>query len=171
MRTFVILVLAATIIASCGKKASSESTAKSGGLEDFEINLECRRSGSNVEICRSYQINYKTGLHIIYRGDELRNAPRVTVLVRAKYQNGIRDARFPMVKQAGGSWYVMISNGCLKGKKSGCEVSGTDEMKNLLYWADGNQRFNALDVEVAFEDNQGHWDSRHGTNYQFNFHQ
>jgi hypothetical protein len=142
---------------------------------DMEFNTSCQERGP-VKVCRGMQGGGYTSLHIYYKGALLK-ASGLKAYVQVNYLDGIRSGLFnmdplypaPYDTQA----TVRITGGCLVGKLGGCVTSGTQEMRDLLFWAQNHMILNALDLEVAFvsDSQELGWDNQggFGINYKFSF--
>ncbi len=126
------------------------------------------QSHGPAHIQRDLQYSGAIALNVEYRG-ELSKSSSVAVVLKIIYHDGIREALFEMTPVEGG-WTTRVTNGCLVGMMGGCQTQGTDEMKDLLFWASRvPMTLNALHVELAFVDDQGKWDNNNGSNYIFVF--
>ncbi len=125
--------------------------------------------GAHIE--RQMQGSGAVALNIKYTGS-LANSSGVSVLIMINYYDGQRQLLIPM-NNFGSHWEVRVTNGCLIGMLGGCEQYGTDEMRELLYWASwqrpGKMFLNRLSVGLAFVNDNGQWDSRDGRNFSFDF--
>lgn len=123
-------------------------------------------------IRRDLQPSGAVAINVSY-GRSLANSQSLSMVIRIKYSDGIREMTVPMEKRDGQIWWARVTNGCLKGMIGGCEQYGTEAMNSLLYWASWNDRgtnvLNALNIELAFVNEKGEWDSRDGQNYRFQF--
>ena len=121
-----------------------------------------------VQIKRDLQGSGAVALNILYQG-ALSKSQNLSAVVRITYLDGVREATFPMSRY-GDAFYVRVTNGCLVGSLGGCATPGTDAMKYLLQWAGRMpMTLNALNVELAFVNENGTWDSRNRANYPFHF--
>ncbi len=152
----------------------SSVALSSGYPSDYELKTDSPIAGNytDVGIYRSIQSGGGMALEIFYKGKKASRAP-VSVFVRVKYLDGNREALLPMAPKAisGGGivQHLRLTNGCLVGAMGGCKVSAPPLMQHLLYWASSQDRLNALDIEFAFVDAGGNWDSHNRQNYQYRF--
>ncbi len=126
-----------------------------------------------VVVSRAIQSYYGAAiLHVYYKGD-LKENPGLMMWIRVNYGDGAREAVFPVDHLNDHTLHgVKITGGCLRAQGSNCIREGTPEMKHLLYWAQGyGMTLNELDIQVAFFDRDGAWDSNGhiGGNYHFRF--
>jgi hypothetical protein len=126
-----------------------------------------------VRVVRAIQPGgWQTVLDVDYMG-RLVASPGLKVYVRVNYQNGAREAVFPLHAYNGRGYYraeTRITGGCLTGELGGCREHGSAEMRELLLWAQrADGTLYALDVEFAFFDDAGNWDSKDGANYRVRF--
>jgi hypothetical protein len=125
---------------------------------DSNIKYSCQTQRA-VRVCRSMQSMYGlAALDISYSGD-LAGSPGVSAVVRVNYLDGVRQLTVPL-ERAYRTSVARITGGCLVGTLGGCAKRGTAEMRDLLVWAQqSGGKLNALDVEVSFVDQYGHWDN------------
>ncbi len=142
---------------------------------DYEVKTDLPMGGnySDVSIYRSIQATGAMALEIYYKGKMAQRAP-VSVFVRVKYLDGNREGLLQMSPKAisGGGivQHLRLTNGCLVGEMGGCKVTAPPIMKHLLFWGSAlGMKLNALDIEFAFVDAAGNWDSLNGRNYQYRF--
>lgn len=164
-----------TSVVGCSA-ASSHSGVQSNYPPDYIMGRTCRDNGV-VEVC---QIRYSQafGLEVVYRG-YLKQSANVAAWIKL---NG-NDAQFSLTrKTVDRSIEVRVHdvrltsnvkdcypdidpNGRVHGHKC---VHATDAERHLFYWA---QRYagiaNDWDLELAFVDGHGNWDSNDGQNYKF----
>jgi hypothetical protein len=129
------------------------------------------QSNNIVGVTRGMQLaNEAAVLDITYTGPLLSH-PGLSIWVKVNYSNGARTATFALTPQASGnSAEVVITGGCLvSGSNESCATPGTQQMKDLLAYAQNGTTLNALNMEVAFFDGQGNWDNYYGSNYHIFF--
>jgi hypothetical protein len=119
---------------------------------------------------RNLQVGGHIALDLSYQDGKLAGAEYLRLYIRLNYNDGARDAVFPMTKE-GGRHFVRVTNGCLVGGEAGrCLQGSSDVMRNLLIWATRiPYTLNQLSLEVAVVDEAGRWDSIDGENYKFVF--
>lgn len=159
------------LLASCGQPKTTESTVKSGYPGDYSMGYSCQKNGP-VEVCRAIQTGGLLAVLDIRYSNGVLDAKKVSAFVRVKYLDGNREGVFPTLFYQQPFAQVRVTGGCMVGVMGGCARSGTAEMRDLLQWAQTyGGTLNALDLEVAFVDDRGNWDSRFGANYAFHFDQ
>ncbi len=165
-----LLPLFVCLLAACGQAQPTPSAPKSEYPGDYSIGYSCQTNGP-VEVCRALQGGNLAVLDIRYKNGVL-DARKVSAFVRVKYLYGNREGVFPTLYFQEPFAQVRVTGGCLVGMLGGCARSGTAEMRDILQWAQTSSgTLNALDLEVAFVDDHGIWDSRFGANYAFHFDQ
>lgn len=175
MKTSYSIVLTGMMVLTfgCGAKSQQASELQSNYPPDYPISSACRKIDA-VEVCRSY--NYSAAyVRITYNGD-LARASDLRVYLKI---NG-KEGKFKMTSATEYSGYyypaaLSLSDG-VHNCRSAANGSGwecdqaTPEEKDLLFYVRNQFGYpNAVDVELAFFDSEGHWDSRFGENYKFRF--
>lgn len=148
-----------------------------------------------IRIERSEQKDGGTSLLITYAGFLAQQTPAgVKAYVKVNEPGGtFRAYEFPVKSAGKRSSVFFLSSTCYEGKLDGCKIRVDDalkpaadaEMEKLL--TPGLRRslinmkallaptvgpvgkLHELDLEIAFTDGHGNWDSKHGANYRFEF--
>jgi hypothetical protein len=133
---------------------------------DMAIKKSCQENGP-VKVCRAIQYPGFAVLDIAYSGT-LTLDKDLSAYVKVNYQDGSKDILVPMHSNR-----ARITGGCLVGIAGGCQVYGTEAMRDVLVWAQqpNDMILNALDLEIAITNGQGIWDSNLSENYHFHFSQ
>lgn len=136
----------------------------------YQISRSNQTSGP-VVVSRGMEIGYRQAvLDITYSG-KLATHKGLKAWVQIHYNDSSPSATFLVTPQAMGHFAeVRITGGCLRSDEQGnCAELGTQQMRDLLIYAQNGSTLNALDGEVAFVDVDGHWDNNSGSNFHFKF--
>lgn len=167
MNKLLIALCLAALLPACGSTEPDSSEVESGYPSNYPIFSDVR-AAEKVAVTRSLQSDGGIGLWIEY-GGHLRGSSGLKVYVKVNYLDGSRDLLVPLDSDTGSAARFRLSSRCLVGEYGGCARQAPDSMKHLLYWAVGTRRLNALDMELAFTNDQGEWDSKYGANYRVQF--
>lgn len=162
MKTFFCLLFGMSLLAQASEYPS-----------DYSANSSCQTQDP-VTVCRAVQIGPKLAVLDIYYSGRLRNSSKISAWIKINYADGNRQATFQMTpyNPENQQFHFRVTGGCLVGTLGGCEQRGTEQMRDLLAWAQQyNGKLNALDLNLAFFNDNGIWDNNNnpGGNYHFYF--
>jgi hypothetical protein len=146
----------------------SLSTMASNYPSDMTMFQEQPVTQGPLTVTRGLQYSGKAVLEIDYNGYLKNIDSPIYLTATVHYQNGDVTKVFQM-QNWGSVYHVRLTAGCLVGAMGGCAAIGTDDMKDLLVYAQYANRLNGLDIDFAVSNSFNQWDSSLGGNYSFHF--